>query len=208
MRGVCEVHGRRYRVSFGALTFAQQALRGGGSDAASVDTGSSRSSSSSLGVEGQHAGTDAAMADALDGYVEELAEAAVKAVSVLVMTPCERPMGRRSSSSSSGSGDGSSAAGSSSHVALFLFEDVVRPGVAEAVAALGDGSWRRPGRADGGRGKELVMLTGASVADWGRWGCSGDCRVWDDEHMHLVPYLSRCLPQTSSPTLKLPRPAS
>ncbi len=186
VRGVCEVHGRRYRVSFGALSFAQQALRGGVSPAASVDsgadTGSRSSSNSSFAAGDEHAVADAAMANALGGYVEELAEAAVKAVSVLVMTPHERPMGHENgtgsssgvssragssssiaSSNGSGSRIGSSGTGSSSHVALFLFEDVVRPGVAEAVAALEDGSWRRPGRADGGRGKELVMLTGGAV---------------------------------------------
>ncbi|GIL76467.1 hypothetical protein Vretimale_5996 [Volvox reticuliferus] len=99
---------------------------------------------------------------------------AVKAISVLIMTPVAPTHGSDGIDSSVAAGGG---AWEVPRIAVFTFEDVVRPGVREAVAALQDGSWRRRSRMKGaadtsggsptsesGSALRVVMLTGDNPA--------------------------------------------
>eukprot|EP00198_Chlamydomonas_reinhardtii_P007769 XP_001697106.1 heavy metal transporting ATPase [Chlamydomonas reinhardtii] len=141
--------GRSFAVSFGSADFAVAALGGEGSLAARRLRWFLSGSSGSMSVCSIDSSGAPAPADA------------AKAISVLVMAPVVSPRG---GGGGTGAGGAAEAAGEA-RVAVFSFEDVVRPGVAEAVAALQDGSWRRGGTAAGATpevaaAKRVVMLTG------------------------------------------------
>ncbi|GIL64128.1 hypothetical protein Vafri_18088 [Volvox africanus] len=175
VRGVCRLRGRSFQVTFGSRDFAEQALL--------EAVRSRRLGRSATAATSEPANADAAEAEAeaedaiarlrtvlVGNSTAREAEMAVKAISVLVMTP---------STHEPDVVDASVGAGGSfwevPQIAVFSFEDVVRPGVREAVAALQDGSWRQRSSMEAaikggglapsepGSALRVVMLTGA----WG-----------------------------------------
>ncbi|KXZ48383.1 hypothetical protein GPECTOR_28g790 [Gonium pectorale] len=123
-----------------------------GGDAFSVAFGSQDFAEAALASAASHSSGAATAAAALRSHLAAAAggASAVKAVSVLVLEPL--------------------ADGRDPRVAVFSFEDVVRPGAEAAVGALTDGSWRQPPGAGGRRAaessasKRVVMLTGDNSA--------------------------------------------
>ncbi|KAG2449827.1 hypothetical protein HYH02_005350 [Chlamydomonas schloesseri] len=139
--------GRSFAVSFGSADFAVAALGGEGSPAARRLRWFLSGASGSMSV------------CSIDSSGAPTPADAAKAVSVLVMTPVPAAAAQHR-----GGADGDWAH-AEARVAVFSFEDVVRPGVAAAVAALQDGSWRRGGAAaaaapEAAAAKRVVMLTG------------------------------------------------
>ncbi|GLI64799.1 hypothetical protein VaNZ11_008205 [Volvox africanus] len=174
VRGVCSLRGCSFQVTFGSREFAEQALL----EAVTCR----RLGRSAPAATSEPANADAAEAEAEaaiarlrtvlvgDSTARE-ADMAVKAISVLVMTPVPSTHEPDAVDASVGGG-----AWEVPQIAVFSFEDVVRPGVREAVAALQDGSWRqrssmdeavkRAGAApsESGSALRVVMLTGDNPA--------------------------------------------
>ncbi|EFJ47598.1 hypothetical protein VOLCADRAFT_117840 [Volvox carteri f. nagariensis] len=150
VRAVCRLRGRAFHVAFGSRDFAEQALADAVRAAAATEAEAAAQTAVSR-LRAVLARSDVG-GDRVGGAAgEAAAAAAVKAISLLVVTPLAAPTSMADGSVAAGvgltpgggGGGGGGTAVGDPRVALFCFEDVVRPGVREAVAALQNGSWRR-----------------------------------------------------------------